>query len=383
MIKYCSLCVMPSTRPGLELNDSGVCNACTAFQNRKCIDWHQRHLELQSLLSQYRGNSRSCWDCVIPVSGGKDSFFQVVKMLELGMRPLCVTATTCDLTPLGRKNLTRLKEIGVDHLEFTLNPQVRKTLNRNSLRKLGDISWPEHVAIFTLPVRISVRFDIPLIIWGENSQNEYGGPAADGNNPVLSRTWLETYGGMLGTSVMDWVGVDGITEQDMVPYLYPRDEDLQKAGTTGLFLGHYLPWDGLTNTLIAQSVGFESSSDCCNGTMSNVESLDNHHSGIHEYFKFLKFGYSRASDQASLHVRRSRLSRSEAINIVRLRDGKYPWEYLGKSLPNILTDLGVGLDEFNVICDKFTNRSIFVTDLNGDYLRTSDFSLVKTNYDNQ
>jgi N-acetyl sugar amidotransferase len=373
---------MPATRPGLELNEQGICNACTTYRDRKFVDWKQRKSELNTLLSEYRGRNGCLWDCVIPVSGGKDSFYQVIKMLELGMKPLCVTATTCDLTPLGRRNITKLKQLGVDHIEFTLNQHVRKSLNRNSLSKLGDISWPEHVAIFTLPVRVSVQFRVPLIIWGENSQNEYGGPAADANNPVLTSNWLATFGGMLGTSVTDWVGVDGITDRDMAAYEYPDDAALRSVGTTGLFLGHYLPWDGLSNSLIAQAYGFESASECCTGTMSNAESLDNHHSGIHEYFKFLKFGYSRASDQASLHVRRGRISRSEAINIVNLRDGKYPWEYLGKSLNEILADIGVSHEEFNAICDRFTNRSLFLADSNGSLARTNDYSLVKTNYDN-
>lgn len=382
MIKYCATCVMPATRPGLELNEQGICNACTAYRNRTNVDWNQRQNELNMLLSEYRGRNNSPWDCVVPVSGGKDSFYQVIKMLELGMKPLCVTSTTCDLTPIGRRNLTHLKSLGVDHIEFTLDQNVRRLLNRNSLRKVGDISWPEHVAIFTLPVRVSVHFGVPLIIWGENSQNEYGGPAADANNPILTSKWLETHGGMLGISVNDWIGVDGITQRDMSAYAYPEDDALQQAGTTGLFLGHFIPWDGLTNTLIAQSYGFESNSECCNGTMSNVESLDNHQSGIHEYFKFLKFGYSRASDQASLHVRRGRISRSEAINIVRIRDGRYPWDYLGKSLSEILNRIGMKLDEFNLICDKFTNRSLFVADSAGDLVRSDDYSLIKVNYDN-
>src|SRR6185312_8077653 len=116
--------------------------------------------------------------CIVPVSGGKDSTFQTLRVLELGLNPLCVTAATCKLTDIGRRNLENLRRLGVDSIEVTPNPLVRRKLNRLALQQVGDISWPEHVAIFTVPVRIAVQLKIPLIIWGENSQHEYGGPAA-------------------------------------------------------------------------------------------------------------------------------------------------------------------------------------------------------------
>ena len=134
-------------------------------------------------------------------------------MLELGMNPLCVTATTCDLTPIGRENIENIKKMGVDYIEVTTNRVVRAKLNRIGLTEVGDISWPEHVSIFTVPVRMAVNFNVPLIIWGENSQNEYGGPAAAVENNVLDRRWLEEFGGMLGLRVNDLIGQEGITKK--------------------------------------------------------------------------------------------------------------------------------------------------------------------------
>ncbi|AKV01149.1 Pseudaminic acid biosynthesis protein PseA, putative Pse5Ac7Ac acetamidino synthase [Labilithrix luteola] len=382
MIKYCVRCVMPDTKPDLYIDAEGVCNACRSFENRKSVSWEERRAELTTILERYRSKDGSTWDCIVPVSGGKDSTYQVVRMLQLGMNPLCVTATTCDLSELGRKNIENLKRLGVDYVEMSPNPRVRAKLNRIGLVEVGDISWPEHVGIFTIPVRAAVQFNVPLLIWGENAQNEYGGPAAAAANNTLDRRWLEEFGGLLGFRVSDLVDRDGIERRHLIPYTYPSDEDLRRVGVTGLFLGHYLPWDGYTNALVAQGHGFSTYSKCVEGSVVNYENVDNHQTGIHDYFKFLKFGFGRATDIACLHLRRGRLSREDAIELVKLHDGKFPWSYLGKSLVDILAPLQLTVDEFIKICDRFTNKKLFVTDARGQLVRDKDGNLTKINYDN-
>ncbi len=381
-ITYCVRCVTPSTRPDLTLDESGVCSACRNFESRKDIDWDQRKGELLEILGRYRSGNGSYWDCVIPVSGGKDSVFQVLKMLEFGMNPLCVTASTCHLSDIGRRNLENLKNLGIDLVEFSANPVVRRKLNRIGLIRVGDISWPEHAAIFTIPVRVAVQYRIPLIIWGENSQNEYGGPAAASQNNLLTRKWLYEYGGLLRLEVEDLVGVDGIEARQLIPYTYPTDEQLAEVGVTGIFLGHYLPWDGFLNALRSQSYGFETFQKTVEGSMVNYENLDNYQTGIHDYFKFLKFGFGRATDIASLHIRRQRITREEGLSIVRRHDGKFPLTYLDKSIHEILHPVAVSSVEFQKICDHFTNRELFMTDSAGRLLKDGDFNLTKVNYDN-
>ena len=191
MLKYCKRCVMPSTKPDLHFDAEGVCSACRSFEKRTVVDWDQRRQELLAVLERYRSQDGSNWDCIVPVSGGKDSTYQVIRMLQLGLNPLCVTATTCDLAEIGHKNIENIKSLGVDYIEFSPNKKVRAKLNRIGLTQVGDISWPEHVGIFTIPVRAAVEFSVPLIVWGENSQNEYGGPAVASDNNVLTRRWLE------------------------------------------------------------------------------------------------------------------------------------------------------------------------------------------------
>jgi len=303
-------------------------------------------------------------------------------MLQLGLNPLCVTSHTCDLTEIGRKNIDNLKHLGVDHIDFSPNPIVRAKLNRIGLTEVGDISWPEHVGIFTIPVRAAVQFNVPLIVWGENSQNEYGGPAAASENNTLTRRWLEEFGGLLGMRVSDLSETYGIEAKDLLLYQYPSDADLQRVGVTGLFLGHYLPWDGLSNTLIAQANGFVTYNAPVEGSMVNYENLDNFQTGIHDYFKFLKFGFSRATDIACLHVRRNRITRQDALEVVKARDGKFPWSYLGKPLEEILAPLDMSVDEFVRVCDRFTNKKIFKRDSAGSLIKDKYGNLEKLNYDN-
>jgi N-acetyl sugar amidotransferase len=382
MLTYCRSCVMPDTKPDLHLDETGECNACRSYKHRVQIDWDARQRELLDIVERYRRRDGSHWDCIVPVSGGKDSTYQVVRMLQLGLNPLCVTSSTCDLSPLGRQNIENLKRLGVDHIEISPNPLVRARLNRIGLTQVGDIAWPEHVGIFTIPVRAAVQFNVPLIVWGENSQDEYGGPAAAAQNNVLNRRWLEEFGGLLGMRVVDLIGQEGIEAKHLLHYTYPSDEELARVGVTGLFLGHYLPWDGLSNTLIAQGHGFASYPTAVEGSMVNYENLDNHQHGIHDYFKFLKFGFGRATDHACLHIRRGRLTRADGLDIVKRLDGKFPWSYLGKPLADILAPLDMSVDEFTRICDRFTNKKIFRRDSNGALLKDRHGNLTKINDDN-
>lgn len=381
-IKYCRRCVMPETKPDLFIDEEGVCSACRSFEQRKSIDWDARKEGLLSILERYRSKDGRNYDCIIPVSGGKDSHSQTLRLLELGMNPLCVTATTDKLSNIGRRNIENLKNLGVDYIEVTSNPVVRRRINRLALTEIGDISWPEHVTIFTIPVRIAVQLNIPLIIWGENAQNEYGGPAAAAEDNTLTRSWLEEFGGLLGLRVSDLIGQDGTELKHLIQYTYPPDDELQKAGATGLYLGYYLPWDGYQNALLAQAHGFETYHKTVEGSLVNYENLDNYQTGIHDYYKFLKYGFGRATDLACLKFRRGRLSRENGLTLVKKHDGKFPWEYLGCKLEEILEEIDMTLEEFVKVCDRFTNKKLFVCDSRGKLVKDRWENLTKINYDN-
>ena len=382
MIRFCRRCVMPETKPDLFIDLAGICSACRNFESRDTVDWGGRKADLLRVLARYRATDGRNYDCIVPVSGGKDSHFQVLRMLELGLHPLCVTATTDHLSPVGRRNLDNLQRLGVDHVEVTTNPRVRRRINRLALTQVGDISWPEHVTIFTIPVRMAVQFNVPLIVWGENPQNEYGGPGAAAGDNVLTRRWLEEFGGLLGLRVSDLAGQDGIEPRHLVQYTYPTDEELRRVGVTGIFLGYYMPWDGYGNALYAQAHGFETHPTTVEGSLVPYENLDNLQTGIHDYFKFLKYGFGRATDLACMHVRRGRLSREDAVRLVQMHDGKFPWTYLGTSLEEILKPLALTVDEFVRVCDRFTNKKLFVCDARGTLVKDRTGSLARINDDN-
>jgi len=368
---------MPDTKPDLQLDKEGVCSACRYFESRKKVDWDDRKKRFKKVTDKYRSKDGTNWDCIVPVSGGKDSTFQVYTALQQGLNPLCVTSTTCHLSMIGRKNIENIKNLGVDYVEFSPNPIVRRKLNRVGLTQVGDISWPEHVGIFTIPVRAAVQYNVPLIVWGENSQDEYGGPATDAKNNVLTRRWLEEFGGLLGLRVSDMIGHESIERKDLVPYFYPSDEELKRVGVTGIFLGYYFPWDGYSNALISQALGFTTLDTTVEGSIVNYENLDNHQTGIHDYFKYLKFGFGRATDLACLHIRRGRISRETAIDLVRRHDGTFPSTCLKKPLSEILKPLDLTVDEFVTICDRFTNKKIFKTDARGNLVKDKQGNLSK------
>jgi N-acetyl sugar amidotransferase len=381
-IRYCRQCVYPETKPDLQIDEEGVCSACRYFNKRPQIDWQDRQQAFLKLVEQYRSKDGLNYDCIVPVSGGKDSTCQVLTLKKMGLNPLCVTATTCQLSDIGRRNIENLKSIGVDYIEYSTNPQVRRKLNRIGLVEVGDISWPEHVSIFTVPVRIAVQLNISLLIWGENPQHEYGGPATNANDRVLDRRWLEEFGGLLGLRVSDLVGQQELRAQDLILFTYPSDADLQRVRVTGLFLGYFFPWDGYANALQAQAHGFETLPTAIEGSLVNYENLDNYQTGIHDYFKFLKYGFCRVSDLASMHIRRGRLRRDDAMEIVRQRDGKFPWTYLGYPIEKVMEHIDMSMEEFIAVCDRFTNKRLFKCDSRGELIKDRHGNLTKINYDN-
>ena len=376
MIRYCARCLYPDTKPDLRFDEQGVCSACTAFERRREVDWDRRHNEFMTLIDRYRSTDASNYDCIVPVSGGKDSTFQAIRLKQLGLNPLCVTATTCSLSDIGRRNVENLKHLGFDYIEISTNPQVRRKINKLALAEIGDISWPEHVSIFTIPVRMAVQLGIRLIVWGENPTNEYGGPAASQGNQLFDRQWLEEFGGLLGLRVSDLVGQVGVEQRDLIQYQYPSNEELKRVGVTGVFLGYFFPWEGYSNKLLAQGHGFESWGKPVEGHLVDYENLDNYQAGIHEYFMYLKFGFGRATSQACMEVRRKRMTRADAVELVRKQEGRYPWTYLGRPLAEILREIDMSVDEFNAVCDRYTNKRLFKTDNRGKPMRESNGDLV-------
>ena len=203
-MKYCRRCVLPDTRPNLEIQADGVCNACHAHGTRPWIDWAAREAMFGEVVSNARSRS-SGYDCVVPVSGGKDSTWQVIKCLEHGLNPLAVTWKTPARTAIGQENLDNLVRLGVDHIDYQINPKVESKFMLRAYERFGSTAIPMHMALFSIPLTIAVRFGIPLVVWGENSAFEYGGSDEERTGFKLDAQWLRTFGVTHGTTAVDWV----------------------------------------------------------------------------------------------------------------------------------------------------------------------------------
>lgn len=368
-IRYCKKCVFPETKPDLSFNEEGVCSACiTAEHKLKGIDWAARQDDFFRLIESRKMNtSKAGYDCVIPVSGGKDSTFQTWFMKErCGMNPLCVCFETTVVTDVGRRNLDNISRMGVDVIHFKKNYEAYRKMVVESFIRVGDEMWPNHIGIFTVPVIVAVKFGIPLIIWGENPQMEYGSPDEYAQMPILDRSWLEEYGGLLGNRIQDMVGVRGLTERELTPYFYPSDDDIRRVGLRGIFLGYYFFWDARKQLEIIKRHGFSVKEDGpVEGTYTNYENLDEKMHGLHDYLKFVKYGFGRATDHACIDIRNNRLTREQAIDLVNTYDGKYPRE----SVAAFVEYSGLGKEEIDRVIDSFTNPNLFERNAVGSFLR--------------
>lgn len=342
----CKLCCIPDSRPDTAFVD-GVCSACINYANRPVIDWGARKQELLALLDRHDGR------VIVPSSGGKDSSYQCLTLKELGADVTAVTATTCHLTPIGRANIDNLSR-HVRTIEVTPDREVRAKLNRLGLEFVGDISWPEHASIFSTPFRIAKALGVNLIFYGENPQREYGGPLGAEESRQMTKRWTSEFGGFLGLRPSDFVGVEGIKESDMQDYAFPSDIGNVEAH----FLGQYIEWDSERNAKVAIEHGMK----CALPSAANwweAENQDNAQTGLHDHVMYRKYGYGRLAAQVSVDVRNGKLTRDEAIELVKRRDGLFPNMYAGVHISEVLRNIGMDVTRLVDNLNRFTNWSLF------------------------
>ncbi len=293
---------------------------------------------------------------MVPSSGGKDSHWQALTLRKLGADVTVLTATTDHPSDIGRRNIANLARY-CDTIEITPDRTVRNKIARIGLREVGDISFGEHMAIWAAPHQMAIKLGIPLIFYGESPLNEIGGPLGTDTEIKMTRRWVTEHGGFLGLRAGDLVGMDGITERDMKPYLQPTESEMGSIET--YFLGQFLAWDGLRNAEVAREHGFEWWPTDVEASIGGYESLDNHQTGLHEWFKFLKYRYMRPTDIASLAIRRGRMTREEGLSLITERE-VFPVTYLGVPYEEILDRIGVTVGEFHKIEELFTNQDLLV-----------------------
>lgn len=352
-MKYCINCLYPDTKPDLWFDESGLCAACIAFKERKNIDWRERASDFERIVKETKRLKRD-YDCVVPVSGGKDSHYQVIKAREYGLNVLAVNATTDSLSILGRKNLDNISNLGVDCIEVALDKNIRKRCAKYALYEIGDCSYAEHISIFTVPIHIAKKFEIPLVIYGENPQSEYGGPKDSQQSKIINERWLSEFGGLNGLRVSDLVEQGLLPEDKATFYKYPKGE-LPR----GIFLGQYFPWDGYSNALVAREHGFTWNDRPVEGIGFNYENLDNKQTGARDWLRYLKYGYGRATDLVCNHIRRGNITREQGIEHCKKWDGQYPVTYLGYSLEEIMSEIDVSVEHFINVARRFANKTLF------------------------
>jgi hypothetical protein len=337
---------MPDTRPDTPFTD-GVCQACINHANRPAIDWDERREALMKLLDRFDGK------VLVPSSGGKDSHYQVLTLRELGADVTTVTAMTCMPTEIGLANLDNLERYAPG-IRAEPDRDVRRKLNRLGLEMVGDISWPEHVAIFTVPWRIAQQTGHRLLMWGENPQNHYGGPAGTDQATQMTRRWRAEFGGFLGLRPADLVGLEGISAADMTDYTLP--ENLE--GIEAHFLGAYMPWDSLTNAQVANQAGMRQMLPTPANWMVS-ENQDNAQTGLHDWFGYAKFGYGRGCAQASMYIRAGRAKRESVMEWLKAHDGLFPATYMNIHYTEVLEYIGMPESRFWELASQFTNSEIF------------------------
>jgi N-acetyl sugar amidotransferase len=337
---YCNRCVIPDTRPNTIFKD-GVCQACTNYDKRKEIDWESRLDELRDLLNEHRGMDK--YDCVIPVSGGKDSHYLVYTLKNIfRMNPLLIKVDDgFTMTEEGRYNLSNLSSVfNCDLMEFSVNKTTLKEMARAAFAELGNFPYVDYF-IYSIPLRLASQLGIKLVVFGENPSYEYG--TTDEDSPLININEL------MGSQGHFW------TSRNFDEMLRPLDSMKIDKDIKAVYMSYYMPWSGHQNYILAQKCGFKELSWNRQGHIENYDSIDSLGWLVSNHLKYLKFGFGRATDIACRWIREGLISREKAVELVNQAD-----EILdNRILKDFLQVTGYKYDEFWGISLRFINQDIF------------------------
>jgi len=361
-VSYCSNCVYPSSSAiPLEFNEDGVCSGCSTSKQSGEIDWDRRRKMFERLIADYKVEDGSNYDCIIPVSGGKDSYYQIHIMKEYGLNPLLVTYHGYNYTKTGMDNLLNMREVfNVDHIFFTPSVKVLKTLNRMGQKMMGDMNWHAHAGIFTYPIRAAVQNKVPLMIWGEHGFMDIGGMHS--YNDMVEFTFRYRHEHSIrGFEWYDFVEAapkygETLEKRDMIPWMYPSDEEIEELGVRGIYISNFFKWDAnVHGPLMVEKYGFKDAEEPFERTYRTMSNLDDmHENGIHDYMKFVKFGYGRATDHVSKDIRAGLISREDGIKLVEKMD-----PIKSKDLIRWLEYTGWTEEEFDSNADTFRDPRVW------------------------
>lgn len=366
-MKYCKKCLQPNTRPGIKFNEEGICYACLYEEEKKNIDWISREKELKEIAEWAKKTAKGAYHCVIGVSGGKDSSFQAVYVKEkLGLNVLLVNSEPDKITEIGKHNIENLINQGFDIIKMRPNPKIIKKLVKESFYKYGNPIKPTEYPLWTSAYIIADKFDIPLIIQGENAALTLGvvntGLGNDGN--ALNVNEGNT---LAGGNASDWVDED-ISLNQLYMYQFPDKKKLIDKGIKAIYLQYYVKeWSQVYNAdfSIARGLFGRTTEDLHDiGRYRRYSALDSDMQIVNQMLKYYKFGFGFATDEACYDIREGRISREEAIWLVNEYDGKCGEKYIKEFCEYI----NITLEEFWKVVDMFVNKELFEKDENGKWI---------------
>jgi N-acetyl sugar amidotransferase len=346
-LRICSRCMTPETHETVTFDEEGVCNVCRQHEHKKtAIDWNARKADLDTLVAEYKG--KNAYDCIVPFSGGKDSTFTLHYLVQqYGLKPLVVQFDHGFMRPGLRDNNERtFKKLGVDVLSFRPNWHVVRKVMLESLIRKGDFCWHCHTGIFAYPMQIAVKFEVPLLFWGEPSAEYTSYYGYDETEEVDERRFNRFVNlGITSDDMTGMIDLLGIDARDLNPFRYPPLKDLRKLRVRSVCLGSYIPWDVKSQTeLIEKDLGWKGARVEGVPEDYTYEKIECFMQGIRDYLKFLKRGYSRTSHLTSIDIRNGRMDRKRALELVSEHDGKRP-----ASLDVFLQYVGIDEKQFHDI----------------------------------
>ena len=381
-VRFCTKCVMSNQRPTsavefkhtkeskkttMNFDDEGVCDACKTAEIKDNIDWGMREEELVKLLDKHRKNDGS-YDCLVPGSGGKDSAYQAhVLKYKYNMNPLTVTWPPILYTDYGLKNWRNWLDAGFDNISFYRNGKVMKLLTRLSIENLLHPFQTFILGQKNLAPKIAAQHNINLVFYGEN-EAEYGNPIADNNDSLRDKSFFsfdkldEVY--LAGLSIKELMEKYDVRLSDLMSFLPPKIEDLEKANIEVHYLGYYLKWTPQEVYYYAvENTGFKARPHRTQGTFSKYSGIDDKIDDLHFYTTYIKFGIGRATYDAAQEVRNRHLTREEAQALVKRFDGEFPDRYFD----DIMKYLEMEPQRFHDLCDKFRSPHLWGKDVEGKW----------------
>jgi N-acetyl sugar amidotransferase len=326
-MKYCARCIYPENHPlGLTFDHNGICSGCLVHDEKYTIQWNGQEEKFSNIIENYKNNENSDYDCVIPVTGIGDDFY-IVDLIKnkYGLNPLLVTYNSHFNTQVGIRNLARLAtELDCDHILSTIGPDTVKKVTKETLRLIGDMYWHVLCGSQTFPVQVATKFRIPLIIWRNHGWMDQVGMFSHTDFVEMTKKVRKEHGLRMLDAEDLLAQSDVLTPKDVIPYVYPSDEQIEKSRVRGLYINNFFFWDSKKQTEFAiQKYGYET--DIEQRTFNTYETIQCHNNAnIHDYIKFLKFGFGKATDHACRDLRLKRLTRDQAITLASKFDSLKP-----------------------------------------------------------